>query len=118
MIRSLKVALVSVLSLSTSLALASPVSGQSHASGTLAEDERVIYNITLRGEESWSLIAHGYGNGDLDCYVFDQNDNLVSKDDDTTNICLVSGRPAWTGAFKVVLVNAGTSSIGYDVTVR
>ena len=49
----------------------------------------------------------GDGDTDLDLYVYDENGNLIERDDDYTDNCYVSWKPKWTGSFTIRIVNRG-----------
>jgi hypothetical protein len=109
---------VAALTLLTSIASASPVGGQATASGALAAGERKIFNVVLRADEDWRLIARGYGeDGDLDCFIVDEDGNVIGRDADSTNTCLIQGHPRWTGVFHLVVVNNGDESIGFNAQI-
>jgi hypothetical protein len=109
--------LVAALTLITSLATASPVGGTATAKGTLEPGERKIFTVVLRADEDWRLIARGFGDGDLDCGVVDENGNVIGKDSDNTNTCLVEGRPKRTGEFRLIVVNTGDETIGFNAEI-
>src|SRR5438445_10205145 len=57
--------------------------------------------IYFRAGEEAIVEVIGDGTSDLDLYVYDQNGNLIAKDDDSTDHCVVRFVPRWTGAFHV-----------------
>jgi len=61
------------------------------------------------GEYTW-VDAVGYGWGDLDAFLVDENGNVVSWDTDYTSICWMGVTPRWTGPFWVCLVSYGGPS--------
>jgi hypothetical protein len=111
-------ALIAALMTTAAIAVASPVGGTAQARGALDSGERRAYTIHLAGGEEWNLRAEGFGNGDLDCFVYDEDGILVGRDNDDTQLCIISDTPKWTGPFSVVLVNAGDAMISYRVEVR
>ena len=44
------------------------------------------------------------GDTDLDLYTQDENDNLIAKNDDSSDYCVAYWRPRWTGTFSVEIV--------------
>lgn len=66
-----------------------------------------IYYIKFWGGQLAEILVSGDGDTDLDLYVFDENGNLIAKDDDNTDDCYVRFIPKWTGSFKVVVKNLG-----------
>jgi hypothetical protein len=53
------------------------------------------------------IFVSGDGDTDLDLYVYDENGNLITGDDDYSDDCYVCWTPAWTGNFVVNVVNRG-----------
>ncbi len=53
------------------------------------------------------IFVSGDGDTDLDLYVYDENGNLITGDDDYSDDCYVCWTPAWTGNFVVRVVNRG-----------
>ena len=49
----------------------------------------------------------GDGDTDLDLYVYDENGNLIDKDVDYSDDCVVSFVPKWTGVFTIKIMNRG-----------
>lgn len=68
-----------------------------------------VYEITFRGDEEAAVYVEGDGDNDLDLYVYDENGNLVGRDVDRGDVCLVTWTPAWTGKFTVKIKNLGSS---------
>jgi hypothetical protein len=66
-----------------------------------------VYRMTFVGGEWEVLAVSGDGDTDLDLYVYDENGNLVAKDDDNSDDCMVRFIPRWTGPFTVKVVNRG-----------
>ncbi len=65
------------------------------------------YRLTLVGGEETKILVTGDGDTDLDCYLMDENDNVVAHDTDTTDTCLLTMTPKWTGSFHVEVRNMG-----------
>lgn len=66
-----------------------------------------VYRITFRAGETAVVTAIGDGDTDLDLYVYDENGNLIEKDADYTDDCVVTFTPKWTGVFVIKVVNRG-----------
>lgn len=49
----------------------------------------------------------GDGDTDLDLYIYDEDYNLITKDESTSGNCYCSWIPAWTGKFTIKVVNRG-----------
>ena len=92
------------------LALAGVSFGQSFARTgryQVAAHDKGIYTALFKGGEPAAVYVEGDGDTDLDLYVFDENANLIGKDEDDTDECLVRFTPRWTGKFHIVVVNRG-----------
>ena len=63
---------------------------------------------TFRGGEFAHVEVRGDGDTDLDCWLYDQNDNLIARDVDTTDWCILTFRPRWTGNFRLKIKNFGS----------
>jgi hypothetical protein len=77
--------------------------------------ERKVYSnstctdyILFEGGSKAEVAISGDGDNDLDLYVYDENNNLIAKDDDYTDRCYVSFYPKWEGSFKIVVKNRGS----------
>ena len=66
-----------------------------------------VYTITFRGGEKAEVAVIGDGDTDLDLYIYDENDNLITKDIDYGDDCYVSWTPSWTGEFTIKIKNLG-----------
>lgn len=66
-----------------------------------------LYRHTFRASEEAIVICIGDGDTDLDLYVYDENYNLIDKDDDYTDDCICTFTPSWTGTFYIKIVNRG-----------
>jgi hypothetical protein len=74
-----------------------------------------VYHMTFIGREWEALVVSGDGSTDLDLYVYDENNNLIAKDDDNTDDCAVRFIPRWTGNFTVKVVNRGKYANTYTL---
>jgi hypothetical protein len=63
--------------------------------------------VTFRAGEVARVAVIGDGDTDLDIYIYDENGNLITKDDDATDNCVVAFTPYWTSQFRVVIINRG-----------
>ncbi len=66
-----------------------------------------VFEIDFRGGETALVVLRGDGDTDLDLFVYDENDNLVAVDDDSTDQCVARWTPRWTGTFRVEVRNLG-----------
>lgn len=64
--------------------------------------------VVFRAGEDAVVTVQGDGDTDLDLYVYDENGNLIAKDDDNTDDCVATFTPRWTGRFYIVVVNRGS----------
>ena len=65
------------------------------------------YNLQFIGGEVARVQVIGDGDTDLDLYIYDENGNLITKDDDNTDFCVVSWTPRWSGNFRIRIKNLG-----------
>lgn len=111
-------ALLAVTTFSNIAAYAGPVGGMRSA------DERVwgyrtdVYRNVLRGGETTTITVFGDHDTDLDLYVYDENGNLIAKDEDSTDVCVVRIVPRWTGLFSIKVVNRGSVFNDYRIEIK
>lgn len=65
------------------------------------------YVVKFWAKELAEILVSGDGDTDLDLYVYDENGNLVASDTDYSDDCYARFRPAWTGPFRIKIVNRG-----------
>ena len=65
------------------------------------------YTVRFFANERATVIVSGDGDTDLDLYVFDENGNLIAKDDDYSDDCIVHWFPRVTADFIIKVVNRG-----------
>ena len=82
---------------------------------TVLGNQTDVFTVRFTGGEVAKVAVVGEGNTDLDLYIFDENDNLIVKDDDNTSRCYVEWTPRWTGAFKIKIKNRGSASSNYGL---
>ena len=75
----------------------------------------VTYEVAFRGGEQARVTVDGDGDTDLDLYIYDENGNLITKDDDNTDYCICTWTPKWTGKFTIKIVNRGGVYNVYDI---
>ncbi|MBX3225717.1 MAG: hypothetical protein KIT84_30930 [Labilithrix sp.] len=90
-----------------SMALAGNTAGPSIRTTTVGAHQTDVYAVTLRGGEAVSVLVKGDGDTDLDCFLRDENGNVVARDVDSTDTCLLTMTPRWTGAFRIEVRNNG-----------
>jgi hypothetical protein len=69
--------------------------------------------INLRGDEKATFIVKGDGAGDIDCFLFDENDNLLASDLSLEDSCDVTATPRLTGKHFFRVYNAGNKRSHY-----
>lgn len=69
-----------------------------------------VFRVAFRGGEPARILVSGDGDSDLDLYVYDENGNLVCKDDDATDDMVCGWTPRWTGQFRIVVRNTGVAN--------
>jgi len=74
--------------------------------------------VGFRADESAIVALSGDGSTDLDLFVADQNGNLIGKDDDNTDDCLVRWVPNRTGPFLIVVRNPGSEANRYVIATN
>lgn len=65
------------------------------------------YVVAFRGGELAIVSIRGDGDTDLDLYIYDENGNLIVSGTGPTDRETVSWTPAWTGNFRIRVVNLG-----------
>ncbi len=78
----------------------------------------MYYTIRFRAGESAIIEVVGDGDTDLDCYVYDENDNLIDSDTDYTDHCVLIWTPRWTGPFELQIHNLGSVWNAYVLTTN
>ena len=66
-----------------------------------------IWTIKFRGGEDAYVVVSGDGDTDLDLYIYDENGNLIDSDTDSSDDCVCSFHPRWTGNFRIKIKNLG-----------
>ena len=83
------------------------VGGPKYAYGRVNARSYTYYYCKFWDNEIAEVVVSGDGDTDLDLYVYDENGNLITSDTDYTDDCYVRWVPAWTGTFKIKIVNRG-----------
>lgn len=69
-----------------------------------------VFRVRFRGNEPARVAVSGDGDSDLDLYIYDENNNLICKDDDSTDDMTCAWSPRWTGAFTIRIRNRGIAN--------
>ena len=83
------------------------VGGPRYGEGRVFGKTYTDYEIKFWASELAEVIVIGDGDNDLDLYIYDQNGNLIASDTDYTDQCVCRWVPAWTGSFRIRIVNRG-----------
>lgn len=73
-----------------------------------------VYKIGFVGDVEAGASISGDGSGDLDLYVYDENDNLICKSESYGNKESCTWNPRWTGMFKIKVMNRESYDIDYN----
>ncbi|MBR5299229.1 MAG: hypothetical protein IKU36_03140 [Bacteroidales bacterium] len=76
------------------------------------------YKERFWGGEVAEVVVFGDGDTDLDLYIYDENDNLITSDTDYTDICICRWNPIWTGYFIIKVVNRGSVYNAYVIATN
>jgi len=83
------------------------IPGPSRTQSSVRARSTDIYNIRFYAFEVANIYVAGDGDTDLDLYVYDQNGNLITKDDSYSFDAGVSFIPYCTCPFTIKIVNRG-----------
>ena len=75
------------------------------------------WTITLVKDEYTLITVIGDGDTDLDIYLYDENGNLIDKDIDDSDNCVVEVTPKWSGKFTLKVKNLGNVYNNYTLIV-
>jgi hypothetical protein len=85
--------------------------------GSVQAFDTDIWTIWV-GSGSSRVVVDGDGDTDLDCYVYDTFGNLLGKDDDGTDYCIVDVWRGRSGTLRVHVVNLGSVYNRYELRVE
>lgn len=94
------------------------VGGPKYGEGRVFGKDYVDYQVKFWASELAEVIVVGDGDNDLDLYIYDSNGNLIASDTDYTDQCVCRWVPAWTGAFKIRIVNRGAIYSDYAIATN
>ena len=108
-IRSALISLVVIAStlFVSSTSMAGDVRGSQYWAGVVFARDYVDIGFLLNGKETTVVTIRGDGDSDLDCFIYDENGNEADRDDDSTDRCVLTVLPRWTGRFSVRIKNLG-----------
>lgn len=76
------------------------------------------YNVRFRGGEVACVIVNGDGDTDLDLYIYDDNGNFITSDTDSTDTCVCTWTPRYTGNFTIKIKNLGRVYNRYAMAIN
>lgn len=94
------------------------VGGPKYGEGRVYGKDYVDYDLKFWANELAEVIVIGDGDNDLDLYVYDGNGNLIASDTDYTDQCVCRWIPAWTGVFRLRIVNRGAIYSNYSIATN
>jgi hypothetical protein len=94
------------------------VGGPATANDRVEANSYIYYEEAFRGGETALFEVVGDGDTDLDCYVYDENENLITSDTDYTDHCVLIWTPPRTQAYVIVIENLGTVWNGIVVSTN
>ena len=60
------------------------------------------FSVTLRDDMDYQIVSVCDADcTDLDLYLYDENDNLISEDETVDDIPVMAATPRWTGRFRI-----------------
>ncbi len=65
-----------------------------------------------------SVIVRGDGSGDFDCFILNDNDDIVASDVSEQDFCSISFTVVFPGAAKIVVYNVSDAENTYSLYVR
>jgi hypothetical protein len=68
--------------------------------------------VLFRGERLAEISVLG-GGGDIDCYLYDEHDQLIANAADHRPTCSLSWEPLWTGEFQIKIENRSSHQVPY-----
>jgi uncharacterized membrane protein len=102
----------------SSITFAGSVSGPQHKKDTVNGYSTDVYNVVFEEERLAIVRVSGDGSTDLDCFVYDNKDNLIGEDTNSVDECLITFAPKWTGKFKIKIKNLGSKPNEYSLYIN
>lgn len=101
----------------SSQVLANPVGGTKFEEGYLKPGAILTADLPVYGGETTQLIVVGDGDGDLDCFVYDSDGDLVDSDVGRADACAVEVTPREMSVYQFRVVNRGNITTKYFAKV-
>lgn len=115
---SLAIAALIALTATPFFANAGSTRGETFTKETVKAYDTDRYVLTFRGDEKAVVAVNGDGDTDLDLYIYDENGNLIASDTDSTDSCVATWTPKWTGKFTIKVVNRGSVYNRYEIATN
>jgi hypothetical protein len=112
------IATVSIVMFFVSVGSADPIGGFQSTRDCVLAGATDTYRIALKQNEMTLFRVVGSGTSDIDCFLFDENGNLLKRDNDSTDMCIITVTPAWTGFFTLAIQNAGREVDCYTIAAE
>jgi len=93
----------SSLNITTRGAVGGPRSG----TYTINGKDSLYFTLGFFAGQRAEVIISGNGASDLDLYIYDSEDSLITFDDSSYDDAFASWTPAWTGSFTIEVYNYG-----------
>jgi hypothetical protein len=84
----------------------------------LSPEDRFTRAFLLNRLETTQVLVNGDGDGDVDCFLYDENGNVVAADNSVEDRCYLRVVPKWRGVFILRIINNGTGVTLADVVIR
>jgi len=92
-------------------AVSGPRQGTYYIYGGTADTYVVAFKKGILAE----VAVAGAGYTDLDLYIYDENGNRITYDEDYSDDCYVSWYPRWTGNYVIRVINRGSYTNAYTI---
>jgi hypothetical protein len=86
--------------------------------GMLALGQSINIFVTLKAGVRYKLVVGGCEDAyDVDAVLYDENGNLISRDNDSSSVAIVDVTPTWTGPFilRVTMYDSSPNGAHYVV---
>jgi hypothetical protein len=100
----------------TSIAAADPVGGEKRGWGIVAPGERATYELVLDDGTTIFQLT-GDGDGDIDCFAVDTNDNVLARDTRSYDGCRLTVSRGYYSIVRFKFINNGSDASAYNVHV-
>lgn len=115
--KKLALMFAAILTSVTSVGLADPVGGRIYQSGTIYPGQERDYVLILQGDETTRFEVVGDGDGDIDCLVTDADGDILGRDTDNTDTCLIDVFMREVAPVKLHIKNNGRLFSNYFIKI-